>query len=227
MGVILYVLVSGSLPFDSENLQYLKQRVLCCKYRIPYFMSQDCEDLLSHLLVVNPSKRYKLQQIKSHKWIKINSSSYYYLFNQSDVDGADSSNIEEINCQQQKTKDKFKSKSLKIVSNRRHSTFIDTSKNNSALSSLSLPLYSYEDYMSQKKQQNHHQQQQQGSQSRRQQLNADGSRKSNEIGALPINASETLKNSTINSMMHSMSLSECLQKVFTFIYLFFYFSFVQ
>ena len=72
--------MSGCLPFDSENLQYLKQRVLNCKYRVPYFMSQDCESLIGHMLVVNPSKRYKLQQIKLHKWIKANSSSFYYLF---------------------------------------------------------------------------------------------------------------------------------------------------
>ena len=43
-------------------------------------MSQDCESLIGHMLVVNPSKRYKLQQIKLHKWIKANSSSFYYLF---------------------------------------------------------------------------------------------------------------------------------------------------
>lgn len=54
-----------------------------CKYRIPYYLSQDCENLISNILVVNPSKRFKLQQIKSHKWIKTNSSStYYHLFNQ-------------------------------------------------------------------------------------------------------------------------------------------------
>ena len=39
MGVVLFVLVCGALPFDGLTLPDLKQRVLTGKVRIPYFMS--------------------------------------------------------------------------------------------------------------------------------------------------------------------------------------------
>lgn len=40
LGVVLYVLVCGSLPFDGPNLPTLRQRVLEGRFRIPYFMSE-------------------------------------------------------------------------------------------------------------------------------------------------------------------------------------------
>lgn len=86
LGVILYTLVSGSLPFDGQNLkvlaagarapsrapletsalsrpllQELRERVLRGKYRIPFYMSTDCENLLKKLLVLNPTKRGSLE----------------------------------------------------------------------------------------------------------------------------------------------------------------------
>ena len=39
LGVVLYVLVCGALPFDGENLHALKDRVVSGRFRIPYFMS--------------------------------------------------------------------------------------------------------------------------------------------------------------------------------------------
>ena len=60
-------------------------------------MSQDCESLIGHMLVVNPSKRYKLQQIKLHKWIKANSSSFYYLFSNNSNPSATQPNPASLN----------------------------------------------------------------------------------------------------------------------------------
>uniref|UniRef100_A0A8C2H961 non-specific serine/threonine protein kinase n=1 Tax=Cyprinus carpio TaxID=7962 RepID=A0A8C2H961_CYPCA len=61
LGVILYTLVSGSLPFDGQNLKELRERVLRGKYRIPFYMSTDCENLLKRFLVLNPTKRGTLE----------------------------------------------------------------------------------------------------------------------------------------------------------------------
>ncbi|XP_045338714.1 serine/threonine-protein kinase SIK2 isoform X4 [Leopardus geoffroyi] len=71
MGVVLYVLVCGALPFDGPTLPILRQRVLEGRFRIPYFMSEDCEHLIRRMLVLDPSKRLTIAQIKEHKWMLV------------------------------------------------------------------------------------------------------------------------------------------------------------
>ncbi|XP_009872132.1 PREDICTED: serine/threonine-protein kinase SIK2, partial [Apaloderma vittatum] len=71
MGVVLYVLVCGALPFDGPTLPILRQRVLEGRFRIPYFMSEECEHLIRRMLVLDPSKRLTIAQIKEHKWMLI------------------------------------------------------------------------------------------------------------------------------------------------------------
>ncbi|XP_053504191.1 serine/threonine-protein kinase MARK2 isoform X5 [Ictalurus furcatus] len=71
LGVILYTLVSGSLPFDGQNLKELRERVLRGKYRIPFYMSTDCENLLKKFLILNPTKRGSLEQIMTDRWMNV------------------------------------------------------------------------------------------------------------------------------------------------------------
>ncbi|KAM9468482.1 serine/threonine-protein kinase SIK2 isoform 1-T1 [Clarias gariepinus] len=69
LGVVLYVLVCGALPFDGPSLPVLRQRVLEGRFRIPYFMTEECEHLIRRMLVLDPSKRLSVAQIKEHKWM--------------------------------------------------------------------------------------------------------------------------------------------------------------
>ncbi|KAM6934348.1 serine/threonine-protein kinase SIK1 [Xenentodon cancila] len=69
LGVVLYVLVCGSLPFDGPSLPALRQRVTEGRFRIPFFMSEDCENLIRKMLVVDPAKRISVAQIKQHRWM--------------------------------------------------------------------------------------------------------------------------------------------------------------
>ena len=39
LGIVLYVLVCGTLPFDGSTLQILRRRILAGKFRVPFFMS--------------------------------------------------------------------------------------------------------------------------------------------------------------------------------------------
>ena len=68
LGVILYVLVSGSLPFDGQTLQDLRARVVSCQYRIPFYLSAECEHLIRSLLIADPERRLSLEAIARHRW---------------------------------------------------------------------------------------------------------------------------------------------------------------
>uniref|UniRef100_A0A3Q1JQ25 non-specific serine/threonine protein kinase n=2 Tax=Anabas testudineus TaxID=64144 RepID=A0A3Q1JQ25_ANATE len=70
LGVVLYVLVCGALPFDGSTLHNLRARVLSGKFRIPFFMSTDCEYLIRHMLVLEPSRRLTMEQICKNKWMR-------------------------------------------------------------------------------------------------------------------------------------------------------------
>ncbi|KAJ8686677.1 hypothetical protein QAD02_022471 [Eretmocerus hayati] len=69
MGVVLFVLVCGALPFDGSTLQTLRERVLSGRFRVPYFVTTDCENLIRKMLVLDPTKRYTIPQIKRHHWM--------------------------------------------------------------------------------------------------------------------------------------------------------------
>ncbi|KAK6325666.1 hypothetical protein J4Q44_G00050080 [Coregonus suidteri] len=70
LGVVLYVLVCGVLPFDGPSLPALRQRVREGRFRIPFYMSQDCENLVRRMLVIDPAKRITVARIKKHRWMK-------------------------------------------------------------------------------------------------------------------------------------------------------------
>lgn len=70
LGVILYALVSGSLPFDGSTLQELRSRVICGQFRIPFYLTTECESLIRSMLVVDPTKRLSMWQISRHKWMR-------------------------------------------------------------------------------------------------------------------------------------------------------------
>ncbi|XP_070805260.1 serine/threonine-protein kinase MARK1 isoform X7 [Pituophis catenifer annectens] len=54
-----------------RDLKELRERVLRGKYRIPFYMSTDCENLLKKLLVLNPIKRGSLEQIMKDRWMNV------------------------------------------------------------------------------------------------------------------------------------------------------------
>ena len=70
LGVILYVLICGYLPFSDEDDDINKTLISEGKIEFPKEISNKLKDLLRHMLDKNPEKRYNFQKIVKHPWIK-------------------------------------------------------------------------------------------------------------------------------------------------------------
>ncbi|KNC52080.1 CAMK/CAMKL/BRSK protein kinase [Thecamonas trahens ATCC 50062] len=68
MGVILYALLTGRLPFDDENIRRLLKKVKAGRFFIPRWVSPDINDLISRMLTVDPTARITVDEIKAHPW---------------------------------------------------------------------------------------------------------------------------------------------------------------
>lgn len=68
LGVILYMLVTGRAPFQEANDSETLMMILDCKYYLPEYLSKECSDLISRMIIRNPSERITLDDIKSHIW---------------------------------------------------------------------------------------------------------------------------------------------------------------
>jgi serine/threonine protein kinase len=68
LGVSLYAMVVGDLPFTSPNVSELHEMVCNGDFDIPDDVSPECRDLITHLLRVKPKKRFTIRDIKEHVW---------------------------------------------------------------------------------------------------------------------------------------------------------------
>eukprot|EP01113_Clastostelium_recurvatum_P026107 TRINITY_DN3133_c0_g1_i2.p1 TRINITY_DN3133_c0_g1~~TRINITY_DN3133_c0_g1_i2.p1 ORF type:complete len:1126 (+),score=187.84 TRINITY_DN3133_c0_g1_i2:1587-4964(+) len=69
MGVVLFVLLCGYLPFDGHNFVELFNKILSGHFVIPQHVSAEASSLLRRMLVVEPTERANAQEIWQHPWI--------------------------------------------------------------------------------------------------------------------------------------------------------------
>ena len=83
IGVVLYILLCGFPPFYDDDNMVLFEKIKNGKFDFPSpvwdQISQDARDIISNLLVVDPSKRKNCEQLLRHPWILGESCSDKFL----------------------------------------------------------------------------------------------------------------------------------------------------
>ncbi len=69
MGVLLYALLCGYLPFDDDNINMLYKKIQNGKYDLPAWLSTDSINLLNDLLQTDPKRRITMSQLVFHPWV--------------------------------------------------------------------------------------------------------------------------------------------------------------
>lgn len=70
LGVILFAMVTGQLPWTKRNQAQLFSQIKRGDYIIPDYLSDECKDLISQMLTVDPSKRITIKEALDHPWVK-------------------------------------------------------------------------------------------------------------------------------------------------------------
>ncbi|KJZ77016.1 hypothetical protein HIM_03337 [Hirsutella minnesotensis 3608] len=74
LGCVLYTLLCGFPPFYDESIEVLTEKVARGQYTFlsPWWdeISDSAKDLITHLLTVDPEKRYTIREFLAHPWIR-------------------------------------------------------------------------------------------------------------------------------------------------------------
>ncbi|KAF4801290.1 NUAK family SNF1-like kinase 2 [Turdus rufiventris] len=68
LGVLLYILIHGTMPFDGHDYKTLVKQITSGEYREPPKVSDAC-GLIRWMLMVNPERRATIEDIATHWWV--------------------------------------------------------------------------------------------------------------------------------------------------------------
>jgi 5'-AMP-activated protein kinase, catalytic alpha subunit len=71
LGVVLFALLSGFLPFEDPDTGELYKKILSADYQLPDYVSESATDLIAKILTTDPEKRISIPEIRSHPWFNL------------------------------------------------------------------------------------------------------------------------------------------------------------
>ena len=70
IGIMLYFMVTGIMPFRAETVAKLKKCILDGTYTIPTYVSDSCQFLMRNILKPVPQDRYKIAEVQTCDWLE-------------------------------------------------------------------------------------------------------------------------------------------------------------
>lgn len=70
VGVVLYAMLSGTVPFKADNMKALHKMIVNASYDPIPDLSKEAEHLLNRLLELDPSARYTSERVLTHPWLR-------------------------------------------------------------------------------------------------------------------------------------------------------------
>jgi len=70
LGVLLYTMLQGTVPFKASSLEELHALILQGNFKYPVKISVEAKDLIEKMLVVEPVQRISIPEILKHPWLK-------------------------------------------------------------------------------------------------------------------------------------------------------------
>lgn len=71
IGVVLYAMLCGYLPFEDQKTSNLYKKILAAEYTLPKFLSCEAKDILGKIFQTDPKLRIDIEGLRCHPFFQL------------------------------------------------------------------------------------------------------------------------------------------------------------